>query len=227
MRSLLSKYSRVVYSLILALGLILVIIVLSNTAAQKPSKNTNTVNNTMYSHSQPASQPDNLASLSLPNEKLHLSYPASWDEASDTSPNTSTDKVSPGTDNIVITSPSNLQVTISTGVVSPQEAFNNVLSSQPITTLGSSYYLDFYNDHQDTGGLAEGACVANTTEPQASLPTSKNISSTTTPGSNLYNEVCLNYPADESGSAFESSVSNFEKDQSFQQALTIIRSISY
>ena len=162
------------------------------------------------------------ASLSakyLSNEKISLKYPSNWNETNDAA--------SAATDGIVLTSPTDMLVSIDTGAASEQNIFSNVLASVPIQTLGSTYYLDFYNNHVQTGGLAQGACVASHPDTTATYPLSRNITTASDGSANPVNKICISYPSDESGSTIENPVSAFQADPSYKDALSIIKSLSY
>lgn len=165
-----------------------------------------------------------LLGYNLPNEKLNLNYPSTWQVGNINSPNSSTTVVKPGTDNIELVSPTNLLVTINTGVTNPTISFNNILASTPINTLGGNYYLVFYSSHAQSAGLAQGACVVGSPNGNISFPNSRNI---TAASINPVNLICLSYPQDENGEAFENTVAAFQNDASYKSALNIIRSISY
>lgn len=215
--------------LVILAGLVLLLVINlifspnNDHVTQKTSKNNNG-SNAETTAKQPANQDQVAGNVAwqadyLPDEKLSFKYPTTWSNTPGTASSSS--------DQVTLTSPSNLLLTITTGVTQSFSGFGTVLGSQPITTMGSNYFLDFYNQHAQTGGLAQGACIATTPANSADYPPSKNIVSAATGGNTPYNEVCLSFPDDDSGTVFESPVSMFANNQDFSDALKIIESITY
>lgn len=81
-------------------------------------------------------------SATLKYEQITYRYPANWTitDSSASSPK-GTGCVYPGTDNIVLTSPSNHQITLRTGVWCLGGSGAKTFSSVPITSLGKGLYI--------------------------------------------------------------------------------------
>lgn len=157
----------------------------------------------------------------LADEQLSYKYPSDWNKS--TGAQTAVSSGSNVGDAITLTSPSNLMVTMQTGITNAPD-LNHILSSVPLATMGSDDSLNFYNSITSDTGLAQGACVQTAAASSSLFPISSNISSQSgTP----YNVICLTYPEDEAGKVLQNTVSAFQADPYYGDALKIIGSLSY
>jgi hypothetical protein len=166
-------------------------------------------------------------SVDLKYEKLNFKHPANWKLSENPVANGVTNNVKPGSDNITITSPSGLRVIIDTGVTGGSSDFDQVLSSSPITTLGNSYYLDFYSNTASDQNIAQGACVGTTATNNPAYPYSKNVSAASKSGGKPFDVICIDYAQDSMGYIPRKTVAAFQSDPYFNEAKTIIESLSY
>lgn len=166
----------------------------------------------------------------LKYEKLSFKYPASWKVKNIYSPNDGTDDnyaQRPGRDTVTLTSPSNLLVTIRSGVWGFGYTLGELLSKDPITTMGASYNLNFGNGSADDTAkkTTPSGCVMSES---SGFPYSKNIIARTS-GRNIdektFNVVCITYP--ETDPVTQKTVAEFKSDPSYQEAIGIIESLTY
>jgi hypothetical protein len=162
----------------------------------------------------------------LKYEKADFKYPSDWDLSNKATATGITGNISPGSDQVTIVSPTDITVTIKTGVFGIGDGFSNVLSSEAITTLDSSYHLNFYTNNSANRSKAQGACVGTTPTDKANYPFSRNIQVMNN-DEKPFNVVCINYPEDDNGDVPERLVGAFKNDGSFREAQLIIESLSY
>ncbi|MEU9276545.1 hypothetical protein [Streptomyces sp. NPDC048341] len=175
-------------------------------------------------------------SASLTYEKASFKYPDTWQLKS--TPQTEAETggtATPGADNVTLTSPSGLLVTISTGQagIGSSDGLETILSgAKPISTLGGDYYLDFYHNRASSSSTtdAQGACVGiQATATGMPYVASKNIKLANVEGSTAAapaNLVCVQY-AEVQGQLPLKPVSTFENDASFNDAKLIMESLAY
>lgn len=161
----------------------------------------------------------------LTYEKASFKYPGSWTIVSSSKTNGS---VSPGTDNVTLTSPTTLQVTIGTGIYGIGSAPGlKLLSATPINTFGHSYFLSYQYDSFGNDMLTAGPCISTKNADGFWLPESKNITvvgdSTTKP----VNNICIGYPRVNGDTTVRKTVAEFKADASYSAAVSIIESITY
>ncbi|HET9098510.1 MAG TPA: hypothetical protein VFN51_02735 [Candidatus Saccharimonadales bacterium] len=158
----------------------------------------------------------------LIDERLSYRYPSNWVRTSGVQLNSPGSKVSG--DSVTLTSPSNLMVTMQTGA-STALNMNNVLASVPLSSMGSQVYLSFFNALTSSTGLAQGACLQTGLNSGVAYPASAYASKS---GSGVgYNVICISYPEDESGKVMQNTISAFQADPFYPQALNIIKSLAY
>lgn len=163
-------------------------------------------------------------SATLQYEKVTLKYPSTWKLTNTSTPYNENYPVTPGYDKAKLVSPTGLTVTIDTGVsgIGGGPYGNRVFSATPIATLGGSYYLGFgaYGSESD---LVLKGTIGTTSDKSAVWPSSKNISSL---NGETINNISMAY-YDTSGNAIEKQVSDFRNDASYNDALMIIKSLTY
>ncbi len=171
----------------------------------------------------------------LTYEKATFKYPSSWQISNTSQTESETGgTVTPGADTATATSPTGLIVSINTGEagIGDSDGIDSVLpGAQPINTLGSSYYLDFYANVHVSATDAQGACVDKDATVATGVPyiPSKNIQLANVSGtsaSSATDLICIKYQ-DAQGTAQAKPVSTFEQDASYNDAKLIIESLSY
>lgn len=168
---------------------------------------------------------DGWQSVTLKYEKATFKYPSTWKLTNTSTAHSSQDAVMPGYDKATIVSPTSLTVTIDTGVsgIGDGPYGGTVLSSAPIATLGGNYYLGFGNVDPGSPNSVNGGTIGTTSDRTATWPSSKNISSV---NGKAFNVVSVGY-FDAAGNAIAKPVSAFQSDASYNDALLIIKSLSY
>lgn len=174
-------------------------------------------------------------SASLKYEKMSFKYPNTW-QISDTSQDEvgTGGTATPGADDVTLTSPTGLYVSIMSGQagVDTNGSLIGLSTSRPINTLGGSYFLVYYTHKAQSTTEARGACI-NKTASSTGGPSiaSKNIqlagiaSGAAISAANL---ICIGYPAPNSTSPVPvKPVSAFEQDASYNDAKLILESLTY
>lgn len=163
-------------------------------------------------------------SATLKYEKVNLKYPSTWTVTSGSVAGGS--GANPGTDYIKLVSPTGLNVRINTGV--SLNDFGPTCGVMPYTTsvstLGGSYYLGF----EEPGGRTPSSdlrtgLLCTTADANGTWPLSKNV--TSSKGA-VYNLITLAY-YDASDDVVAKPVSAYQSDSSYNDALLIIKSLSY
>lgn len=165
-------------------------------------------------------------SATLKYEKATFKYPSTWTVTNVSTPNGTTGNITPGSDQITLTSTTGLTLKFSTGVsgIGGGPYFGTVLSTTPIATLGGNYYLGFGTNGADSHSTSASAGhIGTASTSQANFISSKNVTST---GGQAYDVISLAY-FDASGSAIDKPVSAFQSDTSYSDALLIIKPLSY
>jgi hypothetical protein len=166
---------------------------------------------------------------SLKYERATFKYPSTWQISSTSRDETDTGgTVTPGSDVVVLTSPTGLKVQIDTGIAWANIVANSVLSTQAINTLGGRYSLDFYTYGSSSPSDAQAACVttANTPGKEFGFVPSRYIKTTGSNVSAAHDAVCLEYE-DAQGNEAAKPVSTFQQDKSYNDAKLIIESVAY
>jgi hypothetical protein len=163
----------------------------------------------------------------LKYEMATFRYPSPWKVNSTSTPNGTAGTVLPGSDQVILTSPTGLTVSIKTGVTGIGDGFGTILSTKPILTLGGSYYLNFYTNDTTNLNEAQAACIGTLATNDANYPYSKNIKSANSADDEPFDVICLDYPSDQNGDVVSKPVSSFENDSSFTDAQLIIESLAY
>jgi hypothetical protein len=152
----------------------------------------------------------------LKYENLTFKYPKTW-KLVDTSTN--------GSDNVSITSLNNFVITINTGAALPAIAGNSskIVGVTPIDFAGKFGYFDFVSTAND--GLVEEATLSqsptNALQPFSSKAVGEHPG---TPGD--FNVVAA-YSSSGANSAVSESLTNTNKDASYQTAELLIDSMAY
>lgn len=171
----------------------------------------------------------------LQYEQISYMYPANWSvkNQSVASPQSQDDCVYPGSDQITLTSPTNEQVMLQTGIDCIGDAGAQAFGAIPITSLGQSLYLALENydiDGSPSPSSPQFACLA-----QSSTPTtpndlsSKNIFESGDSGAPPANSFCY-YPYDSTtvgANGPTESVSSIENSTDFAAAKLIFESMKY
>ncbi|MDX3695958.1 hypothetical protein PV726_37720 [Streptomyces europaeiscabiei] len=198
--------------------------------SQANNDNKGTQNTSKDEDNTPAPSTDPYAgweTASLQYEKASFKYPSAWTISNVSTPNGTTGTVTPGSDQVKLVSPTGLTITIDSGVsgIGGGPYGNHVFSATPIATLGGNYFLGFgrYEDGTDSELVTKGT-VGTTADKTASVPLSKNIS---VMGSDdrPFNMISMAYY--DGATALEKPVSAFQSDASYNDALLIIKSLSY
>lgn len=167
---------------------------------------------------------------SLKYEQASFKYPSSWQISNTSKDETQTGGVAnPGADSFTLTSPTGQVVSIETGL--PYTFENGTATvlpgAQSIKSLGSTYYLDFFNrTNSSTDAIA--ACLdksPTTASNESPYIVSKNI--TLAPSSPAADLICIQYAPDAQGNTVSKPVSVFEQDASFNDAKLVIESLAY
>ncbi|GAA2048964.1 hypothetical protein GCM10009839_63400 [Catenulispora yoronensis] len=165
-------------------------------------------------------------SATLNYEKATFKYPSTWKLTNTSTPNGTTGNITPGSDQVKLSSPTGLTVTIDTGVSGLGDGpyGNGEVLATPITTLGGNYFLGFgtYGAPTNSSTTSEGI-VGTTSTRYATWPTGKNTSSSS---GKTYTVISMAY-YDASSHAIIKPVSDFQSDSSYNDALLIIKSLSY
>lgn len=140
-------------------------------------------------------------------------------------PNGTTGNITPGSDQVKLVSPTGLTLTIDTGVsgVGDGSYTGNVLSTTPIATLGGNYFLGFGTAGDPTSSTAYNGVIGTTSDRKATWPLSKNVSSG---NGSVFDVIAMAYYYAK-GNALAKPVSAFQGDASYNDALLIIKSLSY
>lgn len=170
------------------------------------------------------------ATASLKFEKLNLKYPKNWKIDNTSTVVGVTIPVSPGSDKLTLTSPNGLQVTISSGVTGIGDGpyYGKILSVNPITTLGGSYFLGFGNNSygDTTTGTTKAGCVGTLDTNSANFPYSKYI--TVSGGTDKsFDVICIGYPDKSNGDTTQKTIAEFQADPSFNDAKLVVQSLAY
>jgi hypothetical protein len=201
-----------------------------NTPAKTMSNTTTPKKTTTVTTPTPATNPyAGWASATLKYEKLTFKYPATWTVAnSSTAGGTSNIPQVPGSDEAKLVSPTGLTLVINTGDTGTNGGpyFDTVLSTTPIATLGGNYYLGF-GTNEDSGSVTTtvSGSIGTTADANATWPQSKNITDIS-PNTPLFNIISMFY-LDATGNAVSKPVSAFQSDPSYNDALLIIKSLTY
>lgn len=159
-------------------------------------------------------------------EKFNYKYPTDWkvDVKKDTS-----GTVNPGSDRIIFTAPKGLRVEVATGVDGVGSGVGmKSHESNPINTLGASYFLAFRYDGSDEtmdNSKITGPCVAQDKSGVDILLSAKNIK--TQSGAMALNSVCIQYAPTSSGDYVKKTVAEFKNDPNYADAVKIIESFTY
>lgn len=164
-------------------------------------------------------------SATLKYEKASFKYPSTWKLTNVSTPDGTTGNITPGSDQAKLVSPTGLTVTMDTGVsgIGDGPYGGTVLSVTPITTLGGHYYLGFGTGFSSSSTMTNGGTVGTTAASSASFLPSKN---TSVAGGQPFDVISMVY-FDASGSAVAKPVSDFQGDSSYNDALLIIKSLTY
>jgi hypothetical protein len=167
-------------------------------------------------------------STTLKYEKINLRYLSTWKLTNVSTPNGTTGDITSGSDRAVLTSPTGLTVIVDTGVSGLGDGpyGDSVVIATPITTLGGNYFLGFgtYGADTSTNSTTTSEGVVGTTSTRyATWPTGKNTSS---PHGTTSIVISMAY-YDASDHAIAKPVSVFQSDSSYNDALLIIKSLSY
>lgn len=194
---------------------------------------TGSTTQTNKTNTTPQPQPSPYAgwnSATLKYEAASFKYPSTWKISSSSTPNGTAGTVSPGSDQVTLTSPGALEVTIKSGTygIGDGPYYGTILSTMPITTLGGSYYLGFGTDAWGTGNKTNSGCVGTSSGASANFPYSKNITipSPANPGDKPFDVVCMIDTQATTASTLK-TVADFEADPSFDDAKLIVQSLSY
>lgn len=166
-------------------------------------------------------------SAMLKYEKAMFKYPSTWTLTNSSTPGGTVGIPStPGIDSVKLVSPTGLTLVIDTGDGGANGGayFGNILSTTPITTLGSNYYLGFGSGGASSSNVTNSGSIGTTPASNAAMPISKNI--TDKSGAPLYDVISMFY-LDTSGNAISKPVSAFQSDSSYTDALLVIKSLSY
>ena len=186
--------------------------------------NTPTKTTTSTTTTQPADPYAGWQSATLKYEKATFKYPSTWKLTNTSTPNGTTGDIAPGSDQVKLISPTGLTLTINTGVSGIGGPSGGVvLSTTPITTLGGNYSLKFQSINPSASVASEGTVVTTATSSAHFLP-SKNLS--IVGGGAPFDLISMSF-FDASGNAIAKPVSDFQSDTSYNDALLIIKSLSY
>jgi hypothetical protein len=176
----------------------------------------------------PAPSPyDGWQSATLKYEKANFKYPSTWTVTnSSTAGGTSNIPATPGIDYAKLVSPTGLTLAIYTGDSGANGGayFGTILSTTPITTLGGNYYLGFGSGGASGPNVTTAGSVGTTPTSSAASPVSKNV--TDKSGTPLYDVISMFYSST-SGTPISKPVSAFQGDASYNDALLIIKSLTY
>jgi hypothetical protein len=168
-------------------------------------------------------------SATLVYEKISYKYPSNWTLMDKSS--SSNDCVKPGSDLVYLTSPTNEQVVLQTGLNCIGDAGATTFGSDNMTTMGQSMFLVYENSTNPTGPSPtspDWACLAPTANPSTPLAfETKNIQSTD--NDSPVSSFCY-YPYDYSsltGTAPTESVSSIQSSNDFTTAKLIFESMTY
>jgi hypothetical protein len=175
-------------------------------------------------------------SATLKYEKLSFEYPANWTLSNVSTAYNSALPAScqkPGYDQATITSPNGETVFLLSGAGCGAGSSMNgetEITTLPVSAFNGSYkYVGLIDeDSSSDNGTPTFACVSNNSK-TLSEPYSKNVSSSTS-GSNLYDEFCFTPSAanlTSSTAMVHKSVSDIKSDANFATAKLIFESLSY
>ncbi|MEZ0111669.1 hypothetical protein ABH920_005687 [Catenulispora sp. EB89] len=166
-------------------------------------------------------------SATLKYEKASFKYPSTWTLTNSSTPGGTADiPATPGIDYAKLVSPTGLTLSIDTGDGGANGGayFGTVLSATPISTLGGNYYLGFGSGGASGSNVTAAGSVGTAPTSSAALPPSKNV--TDKSGAPLYDVISMLYSS-ASGTPTSKPVSAFQSDASYNDALLIIKSLSY
>lgn len=177
---------------------------------------------------QPADPYAGWQSATLKYEKASFKYPSNWTVSTGNAPGGS--GTTTGTDYAKLVSPTGLNIRINAGMIRTDAGgpySGTLLSTIPIATLGGSYYLGFDAKAQPSASAATALTTAGvgvTQDNKSSWPESKNIVSTS--GAPVFDFISLAY-FDAAGNVVPKPISVYQSDSSYNDALLIIKSLSY
>ncbi len=161
----------------------------------------------------------------LKYEKATFKYPSTWTVSTGSAPGGS--GVNPGTDYAKLVSPTGLTLRINTGIGATDSgpSCGTLSATVSVSALDGSYYLGFRTSSSGSSSSASltTGVLCTTADSTASWPTSKNLSSA---NGNVYDALSMAY-YDASDNVIPKSVSTYQSDSSYNEALLIIKSLSY
>jgi|GEM_PF-918107 len=174
----------------------------------------------------------------LPNEKLSFKYPSNWTLKVGPTP-LGVSKVTPGMDNVSVTSPTGLMIIMQTGLWGVGGGGQVTLADEQISALGGTYYLDYQGC--DIASPTQTTCtnqnvtfayLATKANGSYMYPAAKNItfrdaSSSGSPAVGIFVGYDLDAVYPGAGGVTQKPLSAYKGDASYADARLLLQSLSY